>query len=326
MDLIINNHIIDGDVIEILSEIRRITDGRYVKDIIKRGDNVGVTCPFHKDGQENHPSCYVYLRKDNPDVPYGFYKCFTCGSQGNLDYLVAHCLNCSIEDAREWLINNYSTALSEQVGINLPEIEIGHKPEKIEYIDESFLDQFAYFHPYMFQRKLSKDIILKFKIGWNPITDAITFPIWDEYGRLVGISERKVKYKQFNLPKNLSKQIYLLDTIKEENITEVYVVESQIDALYLWSLGYPAIALFGTGSKEQYKMLQKSGIRFYHLALDGDMAGRHGIMRFIKAMPENIFIDICLIPDGKDINDLSKEEIENLSRVDRNNYLQTQLY
>ena len=319
MDLIIQNHIIDGDIETILNDIHRATHGAYLKHINNKGDDIAITCPFHKGGQENHPSCFVYTRKDNDKIPYGFFRCFTCGEQGQLYKLVATCFSCTYEEAKEWLIENYSSSMSGE-NIELPEIVLD-KPKKIEYLDESFLDAYAYYHPYMFQRKLTPEIIHKFKIGWNPETDAITFPIWDEWGRLVGISERKVQYKQFNLPKNLSKQIYLLDTIKEENITEVYVVESQIDALYLWSIGHPAIALFGTGGKEQYKILQKSGIRFYHLALDGDLAGRHGNLRFIKNMPSSVMIDVCMLPDGKDINDLSKEEIDNLIRVNAIDYI-----
>ena len=174
----------------------------------------------------------------------------------------------------------------------------------------------------MFKRKLIEDIIVKFKVGWCKERDTITFPIWDENNNLLGITERNVKNKYFHIPENIGKPVYLLNYIKREHITEVYVVESQIDALYLWSIGYPAIALLGTGSKQQYKILERSGIRIFHLALDGDLAGRHGIARFIENMPKDILIDILLLPDGKDINDLSKEEIENLKVVDRNNYLQ----
>lgn len=322
MELVINNHIIDGNIIDILSEIRRLTDGRYLKDIIKRGDNIGITCPFHKDGNENHPSCYVYIKNDNDNVPYGFYKCFTCGSQGNLDFLVAKTLNISLESSREWLIDNFSSSIYDSVSINLKEIII-NKPKKVEYKDETFLENFAYFHPYMFKRKLTTDVIRKFKIGWNKETDAITFPIWDEHGRLIGISERQVNSKYFHLPEGIGKPVYLLNTIIAENITEVYVVESQIDALYLWSMNKPAIALLGTGSKDQYKILKKSGIRYYHLAMDGDIAGRHGMKRFIKAMSSDIFIDVYELPDGKDINDLSKEEIENLPIKDSISYLQS---
>lgn len=320
MELVLYNHIIDTDIEIILQKIRSDTDSRFLKDITRRGDNVAITCAFHKGGQESHPSCFVYNRKDNNNVPYGFYKCFTCGAQGQLYELVAKCLSLSFEDAKQWLIDNFSSELTEKP-IELPEINLNKEP--IKYIDESFLDQYAYIHPYMTEiRKISPEILFRFKVGWNPETDAITFPIWDEWGRLIGISERKVRYKQFDLPKGLPKVIYLLDEIIAKGITEVYVVESQIDALYLWSMGKPAIALFGTGSKEQYNILKKSGIRTYHLALDGDMAGRHGILRFMRSMPYNIFIDVCILPDGKDINDLSREEIENLKRVDRFNYFQ----
>ena len=315
MELVIDNHVIDYDVIEILKEVRKITYGRYLNHINERGDNAGVTCPFHKNGQESHPSCYVYLRKDNPDIPYGFYRCFTCGSQGTLDYLVAKCFNCPIEEARNWLIDNFSSLLVERDGIDLPEIIISNGVKR-EYLNESDLDRYAYIHPYMIQtRKVSEDILLKFKVGWDPELDAITFPVWDEHGGLIGVTRRNVKNKYFNIPQGMGKPVYLLNFIKEENIKEVYVVESQIDALYLWSLGKPAVALFGTGSKSQYEILRKSGIRYYHLAFDGDMAGRHGAKRFIDNMPYNCFIDIVKIPDGKDINDLSPDEIKNLEFV-----------
>ena len=31
----------------------------YLKDIIKVKDNIKITCPFHSQGQENTPSCFV---------------------------------------------------------------------------------------------------------------------------------------------------------------------------------------------------------------------------------------------------------------------------
>lgn len=318
MNLIINNHIIDSNIEDILKRLRQETDGRFLKDIVKRGDNIAITCAWHKDGLENHPSCYVYNRTDNNEVPFGFYKCFTCGSKGQLYQLVSRCLNCGIEEAKQWLIDNFSKTITEEL-ISLPTISL--EKNKIEYLDESILDQYAYFHPYMFKRKLTEEIIIKYKIGWDKEKDAITFPIWDENNHLLGISERSVNSKYFYLPKDIGKPVYLLNFIKKEHIQEVYVVESQIDALYLSSLGKSAVALLGTGTKDQYEILKKSGIRIFHLALDGDMAGRHGIMRFIENMPDNIIIDVLLLPEGKDINDLSKEEIDNLRIMDKTNYM-----
>ena len=80
----------------------------------------------------------------------------------------------------------------------------------------------------------------------------------------------------------------LLNFVNRDKIDKVYVCESQLDALRGWTLGLPCIALFGTGSKHQYDILNKSGIRVYNLMFDGDEAGRKGAKRFIQ----NINCDI----------------------------------
>ena len=133
----------------------------------------------------------------------------------------------------------------------------------------------------------------------------------------MGITERSVNTKNFYIPEGLDLPIYLLNYIIRENINEVYVVESQIDALTLWTFGYPAIALFGTGGRKSYDILKRSGIRIYHLCFDGDLAGRHGALRFIRNMSENVMIDVIYLPDGKDVNDLSKEEFDHLQHFDK---------
>ena len=40
----------------------------------------------------------------------------------------------------------------------------------------------------------------------------------------------------------------------------------------------------------------------------GDLAGEQGTRRFIKNMPKDVMIDVIPIPQGKDVNDLSKDE------------------
>ena len=83
----------------------------------------------------------------------------------------------------------------------------------------------------------------------------------------------------------------------------------------MWSLGKPAVALIGTGTSNQYKILNKCGVRRFILALDGDEAGNKGINRFIHNISTDKFIDVMLLPKGKDVNDLSKDEIESLQIV-----------
>ena len=163
-------------------------------------------------------------------------------------------------------------------------------------------------------------VINKFKIGFNKNTNSITFPVWNMRNELVGVCERRVDTKYYYIPENMNKPIYLLNYIVNENVKEVVVCESQINALTCWTWGIPAVALIGTGSKDQYRLLERAGILNYHLALDGDLAGHHGTLRFIKSMPDNVLIDIIKIPEGKDVNDLTKEEFLALPRIDKNNY------
>ena len=315
MNLILNNHIIDHNLQDILIRLRSESNNKYLHIIRKSGDNIAISCPFHKDGQESHASCFVYLRSDNDSVPFGYFKCFTCHEQGQLYKLVEKCLGCSEEHAKQWLIDNFSSTFNLE-SLNLTDIELNKRDENI-YLDERVLDNYKYIHPYLLKRNVTPEIIKKFSVGWNEETDSITFPVWDIHNKLVGITERSVNTKNFYIPEGLDLPIYLLNYIIRENINEVYVVESQIDALTLWTFGYPAIALFGTGGRKSYDILKKSGIRIYHLCFDGDLAGRHGALRFIKNMPENVMIDVFYLPDGKDVNDLSKEEFDHLQHLDK---------
>ena len=319
MDLIINNHVIDANVEDILKHIQDLTNGRYLKNIIRRGDNIAITCPTHKDGQESHPSCYVYNNTNSDNVPFGWYRCFTCNDQGPLYKLVSICLSITIEDAKQWLVDNYSNTFVER-SIDLPLIDLNNKVQN-NYLDESILGNYAYYHPYMFQRGLTEEVILKFRIGFDIESNAITFPVWDEHNNLIGITRRNVSNKFFHIPENMGKPIYLLNFVINENITDVVVCESQLDALKCWTWGIPAIALLGTGTKKQYNILNKCGIRFYHLALDGDLAGEHGVKRFVENIRNDVFVDIIQIPQNKDVNDLSKDEFLSLKRVNKESIL-----
>lgn len=321
MKLVIDNCIIDSPIIEILEDLYK-ANPKYLNIIRDDGDNIAIACPFHKDGQERKPSAYVYTREDDEEVPYGYFKCFACGHKGSLWVLVSKVLNIDYDSAKRWLVDNYSSTYIEG-SLNLPEIKLPDKsyhPKEIRIIDESVLDNYKQKHSYMYQRKLVDDIIDLFEVGFNEKTNSITFPVRDEFGNLIGITERSVNSKFFHIPVGMDKPPYLLYYLLKEHIKEAYVCESQINALTLWSWGYPAIALFGTGSKNQLEILKKCGIRNYHLCFDGDEAGFKGAKKFMNYMPDHITIDVVGIPYKKDVNDLTKEEFERLNRFDRSCY------
>ena len=303
----VHNKLISVPIKTILQQLRKETGNRYFKDINTHGNQLMVTCPFHADGNENHPSCGVV--EDSDKFKSGTFHCFTCGQSGTLHDLIAFCFNENIMFAEDWLEERFGDTFV-VVQELLPEIDLNKK--SINYLDESVLDEYKYFHPYQFQRGLTEDVIKKFSIGSTADGKYITFPCWDEHNHLIGIYKRSTTNKEFIIPKQITKCVYLLNFCLQENKTTVYVCEGQLDALKLWAWGYPAIALFGTGSKQQYDILKKSGIRNYILCFDGDEAGHKGEKRFIHNMPDNIFISSKILPDGKDVNDLTKEEFDEL--------------
>ena len=172
-----------------------------------------------------------------------------------------------------------------------------------------------FYHPYMWKRGLSKEVVDRFGIGYDKKYNSITFPVWDESGHLVMITSRNVSNKYFHIEKDKDKPVYLLNFINQDKIDKVYVCESQINALTLWSWGYPAVALFGTGSLHQYDILNKSGIRNYVLCFDGDAPGLKGKDRFVQNIRKDVLVSYITIPMGKDVNDLTKEQFENLDEI-----------
>lgn len=312
--------VIKSELSEIINRLR-IESSYYLRDVENKGDYIRCTCPFHKNGVESHPSCSVYARTDNDKIPYGTYNCFTCHESGTLPRFVSQCLNLGKTSAEDWLVKYFGT---ENQADDMSDVLNALKPKAVKqqkFLDESILSKYEYYHPYMWKRKLTKEIVDRFNVGYDNVRDAITFPVFDKYHRLVMITERCVNSKKFYIDENVNKPVYLLYDIVQHDYPFVVVTESQINCLTAWSYGYPAIALFGTGSEYQYEILKKCNIRKYVLCFDGDHAGRKGADRFIRNIgSKNIYKDI-LMPAGKDLNDLSKDEFDKIFKETKNFFL-----
>lgn len=310
MELIVNNKLITAPIREILLQLKNEIGDTYLDYIgPEKGSDIAITCPWHKDGHERRPSCHIYTISDDPTIYRGTCHCFTCGKKAPLYTLIGKCLDGDDELGKEWLVERFGNVFIQKEEI-LPEI-ILEKPDK-RYLDNSILAGYNYYHPYLSKRKLSKELCEYFQVGYDKEADCITFPVWDENNNLVAITRRSVTGKKFILEGNIDKPVYLLNFIRYFNYTTAYVCESQINTLTCWQWGYPAIGLFGTGSKKQYETLRKSGIRNYILCFDGDEAGDKGTKRFIENMNNDVFISVKHIPRGKDVNDLTKEEFDKL--------------
>ena len=311
MRLKIDHKLVTTSVDLILDAARRELSNGKLRDIRNHGRNVLITCPCHKGGMESTPSCFVLNADDDPKVEYGYAHCFTCGYAESLPQLIADLFDKDLDFGKDWLCDRFCNTFVVEDEL-LPSIELNPSPKEEFSLDESILLNYDYYHPYMWERKLTKEVVDEFRVGYDKELNAITFPVYDEKHKLRMITARSVNSKKFYLPEGVDKPVYLLYDLIERGITTAYVCESQINCLTLRSYGLPSIGLFGTGSKTQLETLRNSGIRNYILCFDGDFAGRKGAKRFKEAMRKDVFITDVVFPTGKDVNSISRQEFEDL--------------
>lgn len=291
---------------KLIFELRRRGSKLFSKGYKESGDYLMVQCPYHKYGQERHPSSQ--FRKSD-----GLFYCHGCKEVHGLPEVIFYCLEVN---GKNWLRDNFQLTEVDQrnVSFNFGESE---KTEK-QYIDKSVLAQYRFTHPYMFERKLDLLTIRKFDIGYDAENNCITFPIKDPDGNILFIATRNVSTKFFHYPEYVEKPLYGHYEINREKrkgveVSEVYVCESMLDALVIWRYGKFAIALNGTGSSEQYELLRKSDFRVLILATDNDDAGRRARERLKKNVRNKLIreIDYSSYGDCKDINDMTEEQFLN---------------
>lgn len=306
MDLIIQNRVIRGDLKNLLYKIKVDSGKNYFKDIEEDGKNLRITCPYHKNGRESKPSCYIYRNRKDPNIQWGVTHCFSCGKKVSLPQLVSDCLNVPLERGNQWLVDNFG---GEETDLNIPpELELKQRSDA-KKLDESVLDKYNFYHPYMWERKLTKEVVDKFKVGYDKEEDSLTFPVWDINNNLVLITKRSTKTKHFHIDKNGEKPLYLLNFVRDFNLSKCIITEAQIDALTAWGYGFPCIATMGSPSQEQIDILNKSGIRVLITMFDNDDAGRSFTNTINKKVkPEILVINAPIEGNKKDINDLSKED------------------
>jgi DNA primase len=303
-----------------------------------------VQCPYHGDGQERRPSAGI--RKTD-----GMFHCFACGETHPLTEVISHCFGKDMfgDFGWRWLLQNFGTVSVEErkdVKLDLDRREVSSRNRRSDnsernsavpsdqYVSEEELDSYRYFHPYMYKRGLTDEVIELFDIGFDSNTQCITFPIRDINGNCLFVARRSVKTKFFNYPKGVEKPLYGLyelymcdypDGYEDYDgvwrtvshfPSEVIVCESMLDALAFWTVGKYAVALNGLGNDLQFKQLRELPCREIILATDMDERGLDARKRIRKNLQNTKIVTEYFFPDGrKDANDCTKEELLNLKAV-----------
>lgn len=303
------------------------------------GDYYSVYCPFHSNGQERRPSCGVLIHEQYRNgqlYPEGWWHCFTCGiaksmKQAVEEILSSHPVSSDVREELNRLIGDDLTVESshlvspKEVDSIISRFAIKNIQQmsnnKPTYISEEELASYRYVVPYMYERKLTDQIINKYDIGVDmhfvpyggkKEVPCITFPVRDKNGNVLFILRRAISSKRFFIPDDVQKPVYGIYELPK-GINTVVVCESCFNALTSVRYGKPAIALLGTGTPYQIEQLKRLGVNSFILALDPDEGGRKGTARLRKALKSCAVVwSYVGIPEGKDINDLTEEEFNNL--------------
>ena len=173
------------------------------------------------------------------------------------------------------------------------------------------------------ERGISETVIDQFDFGYCPayvnheLKDRIITPIYDSYGRLMFLSSRILRTKDF-WHESINKSLFLFGIqIAKDNIVKhkkAIIVEGEYDVGFLHSHGINiAIAVCGSAlSLFQISLLSRYCSEIYYVT-DGDLAGEKSLDRAMKLYRDNaldqwgIKLIPVKLPNGKDPDDYVKE-------------------
>lgn len=236
--------------------------------------------------------------------------------KGNLVTLLSFLRGETFEQTENYLLNKYGFMHKnvDEIKLNI-QLEKPVQERKIITLDE--YEQYAYRHPYLEGRGVSERVQSAFKIGYDRVNKAVAFPWFDTEGNIVNIKFRSVRSKHFHYADGqpIRNHLYGIHFIKEllpkRPEPFAYIVESEIDALYLWSNGLPAIAIGGSNiTAQQISLIKRSPIRQLIVTTDNDEVGRKVKVKIVKELLGYVDLFEIDFPDGKkDVNDLTPDEL-----------------
>lgn len=258
-------------------------------EIEDRGDGY-YTCPFCNSGNKQKNTAAFHINGTR-------YKCFSCSdAKGDIFDLVCHMeglpkgdfaahYNRTLKIMRPYLGGNKPNKSRDS---HIPEFTV--PKDYTEYLHKCHnnVAQIDYFS----NRGLSKEIIERFKLGYDPEKNLVTIPYNPDckgyVDRVLWDSNSKY-YKHGN-------EIFNIDALYEAGINSwlsgnsdyVFVTEGQIDAMSFIEIGLDAIGLGGVNEVSRLidQLKNRPSAKILVLALDNDKAGRRATGKFIEELAE----------------------------------------
>ena len=262
-----------------------------------------IFCPFHNNTRT--PAAEVH--KTN-----GLFYCFACQETKELTEVIMQASGRSYFEAARLIDSksdskNLVEALEETLS-KKPEFE-EYDLSMIERLHNNALNNIKAIEYYK-SRKITKDSVIKYKLGYSEKQDMVTIPVYSPDGLCLGFVGRSIEGKVFKNTPGLPKSKTLFNIQRAKRFDKVFVVESSFDAIRLEQVGVHAVATLGaTISKEQRKLLKQYFNQVIVLG-DNDEAGKNMSKKMIS-----YFGNGCIapsLPEGvKDVSDLTNEDLKN---------------
>jgi DNA primase len=285
-------------------QIRRVINGAGIDIEAEFGNDFIIYCPYHNNSRT--PAGEV--AKDS-----GLFFCFGCQTTKNLEEFIMFVTGRSYFETARYIKSKETETNIE----NVVNKTMYAAPDFIQY-DELLIKRLskqALDSPravrYFEGRKITKESMQKFDLGYSEKQDSVTVPMCSPDGMCIGFVARTVEGKEFKntpgLPK--SKILFNLHRVKTSSI--VYVVESSFDAIRLDQIGFPAVATLGANvSASQTKLLEKYFNNVVLIA-DNDEAGAIMKDKLVEKLGSLISV-ITIDKKYKDIGDMDDETIKQL--------------
>lgn len=288
------------------NQIKRVLAGSGINIEKEAESEYVVFCPFHS----NHRTPAGEINKYT-----GLFFCFSCSHTADLIELVMHCSNRTyFESIRFIKSKEVETDILSDISLKLLD-----KEEWTEFdlstIDRLFSQAMSSDKAinYFQNRKITKESVKKFKLGYSENQNMVTVPVHNHEGICVGFVARSIEGKEFKNTPGLPKSKLLFNLNRVKTASSVYVVESSFDAIRLDQVGIPAVATLGANiSTKQIELLSKYFNDIFLIA-DNDEAGKTMMEKMKERLGSSLSI-IKLNSSYKDIGDMEDCDIINVGK------------
>jgi Toprim-like/CHC2 zinc finger len=209
-----------------------------------RGIERPFLCPEHGD---TRPSASVNVIKKK-------WYCYTCHAHGNLS----------------------GEALLAEPDYHAMRLWLDRKMAEGTIYPESWLNRYdaGPVHPYWL-RRVGEVAARRFRLGSDPESEAVTYPLRDSVGQVLGVVRRSLTDggPKYRYPAGIDMGRLLFNYSTDQR-RAVVLVEGALDAIALWNVGVDAFAIYGSRlSVDQVRLVDKVDPEFVYTAYDADDAG-----------------------------------------------------